>query len=423
VVVGQLDARAARRAAARLQALQRFQDGLGLIAARSGQRGARGARVDHDGQPVALVQLLGQGLQGSLDQRELVLGGHRARDIDQEHQIHRGAAGLVQLARLDGHPGQLVGRIPRAGRGVQMDREGASVGGRGIGVGEVIHQLLDAHRVLGRQLSIGQVAPHHRVGRAIHVDREGGQRMVGHALERILADDVVVILAGTDDAGFGGGIGDLVAQARIADGLPFHHLSATKRIRPAGSIRQSFVHRLCRRWNGQRCGRGSGDHFANAVHGLQLFFKLLELQGRFFHQSHLDGCILLHIHLRLLLRQLGRTGFEQGVADDEYQRGSRAERDRPVQREAEDGRGFRRGLQGHFLVRPQFQCGLGGQRRFQSSGQGADFLHVLLRGGVRGADLVQARAFGGVEFAQRVGGPAGIIGLKFMMRLPGETAI
>ena len=58
-------------------------------------------------------------------------------------------------------------------------------------VGEVINHLLHAHRVFGRQRSFVDEAPHIRIRRRVHINRERGERIIFRIEKRVL-DDVIV---------------------------------------------------------------------------------------------------------------------------------------------------------------------------------------------------------------------------------------
>src|SRR5437773_5568519 len=64
-------------------------------------------------------------------------------------------------------------------------------GGLRIVVSEIVDQLFDANRVFWRKLILTQKASDVRVRRRIDVDRERRQRILRHALERIVFDPVV----------------------------------------------------------------------------------------------------------------------------------------------------------------------------------------------------------------------------------------
>jgi hypothetical protein len=82
-------------------------------------------------------------------------------------------------------------RAPRAGGQLGRDREGRLAGRLGIVVAEVVEQLLDAHGVLRRELALHQEATDVGVGGRVHVDREGGERVLRRGQEGVVLDPVV----------------------------------------------------------------------------------------------------------------------------------------------------------------------------------------------------------------------------------------
>ena len=53
---------------------------------------------------------------------------------------------------------------------------------------EIIHQLLDAHRVRRRTRVLVQKAPHIRIRGRVHINREGGKRLALHIEQAVLND-------------------------------------------------------------------------------------------------------------------------------------------------------------------------------------------------------------------------------------------
>ena len=189
-VIGELDAGPAVGRAARAQLLDR-RENLRLVQARGGREDQpRGAGVDDHRDLVVLAELLDQALQAPLHQRELVGLLHRAGDVDEEHEVAGGPAGLVDRLRGDPDPRQAVPGIPRAAGDLDMHGEGVRAGGgrRGVVIGEVVEQLLDADGVLRRQHVLGEVTADVGVAGRVHVDREGRERLGRRRAERVLRD-------------------------------------------------------------------------------------------------------------------------------------------------------------------------------------------------------------------------------------------
>ena len=174
-VVGELDPGAAGGRAARLQPVDRLAGSSVLSAPlRRRQHQARRAGVDDDGHPVLLAKLLHQRAERLLDQRQLVGRLHRARDVDQEHEVARRQVSGRDATRPGGRSGRAGAPAPRGttptsvvhGERVRPLRSG-------IAIGEVVDQLLDPDRVLRRQRALAQEAADVAVRGRVHVDREG----------------------------------------------------------------------------------------------------------------------------------------------------------------------------------------------------------------------------------------------------------
>ena len=84
-----------------------------------------------------------------------------------------------------------MARVPRRFGDGRRDRERRAVARLRIVVGEVVDQLLDADRILRRQLALVQEAPDVGVRRGVDVDRERRQRLVGRAGPLVVVDPVV----------------------------------------------------------------------------------------------------------------------------------------------------------------------------------------------------------------------------------------
>ena len=84
-----------------------------------------------------------------------------------------------------------MGRRPRAGGGVEVDRERRVVVRLRIIVAEIVDHLLDPHRVLGRKRAALEEAPDVRIRGGIDVDGEGRERIARRGEERVFLDDAV----------------------------------------------------------------------------------------------------------------------------------------------------------------------------------------------------------------------------------------
>ena len=84
-------------------------------------------------------------------------------------------------------------RIPRRRRDIGGHRERVRTGRLRILIGEVVHQLLDAHGIGRRQVAAHEEPAHVAVRGAVHVDREGGKRVVARVEEAVLVDAAVFL--------------------------------------------------------------------------------------------------------------------------------------------------------------------------------------------------------------------------------------
>ena len=150
------------------------------------QRRVRSAGVGDDADGVVRAQGVDEHAEGVLEQRQPVLGCHRARGVDEQHQVGARALGLRHVEALDGDVDELVGGVPRRGQHRDRRPEGrAAVLGQRIVVGEVVDHLLDAHGLLRRQLRRIERPAHEGIGGAVDIDREGRDRLARHALDRV----------------------------------------------------------------------------------------------------------------------------------------------------------------------------------------------------------------------------------------------
>ncbi len=85
--------------------------------------------------------------------------------------------------------------LRRPGARAYLGRDGERMAAAvvGIAVREVVDQLLEADRVLGRQRPLAQEAAHVAVGGGVHVDGEGRHRVGGRREEAVLVDCVVCL--------------------------------------------------------------------------------------------------------------------------------------------------------------------------------------------------------------------------------------
>ena len=99
-VVGELDARAAGRRAARFERLDRGEDRPLVGAGRRRQHESRVAGVDDDGHAVLRPELIDEQLESFFHQRQFVRLHHRAGDVDEEDEVVRRQVGGLHAPSL-----------------------------------------------------------------------------------------------------------------------------------------------------------------------------------------------------------------------------------------------------------------------------------------------------------------------------------
>ena len=185
--VGQLDAGAAVGAAAGLQAVERGQDLAMAVAGGRRQDQPGRSRIHHDRHPVLRAQLRDQLGEGLLEQRQFVGGIHRARGVDQQHQVGGRQGRLGHVVALDADHQQLARGVPGGGREFGGHPERLPAGGRRrMRVVEVVQEFLGTHRVRRRAHALPQHAPHVGVAAGVDVDGERGDRLVAGPVHRVV---------------------------------------------------------------------------------------------------------------------------------------------------------------------------------------------------------------------------------------------
>ena len=132
-LVGELDAVAAVGRAAGLRAA-RAPRGSRLAASPrvDGRTRPGAAGVDDDGDAVVPAEVFSTSSAGhALTSGSLFGRLHRARDVDQEHEVTRRHAVLVDRLRLEADPHQAVLGIPRARGDFALTANGSSPAGSG----------------------------------------------------------------------------------------------------------------------------------------------------------------------------------------------------------------------------------------------------------------------------------------------------
>jgi hypothetical protein len=161
---------------------------VGLVRARGGRkRDALGAGVDHDRDLIFRSELIDHQAHRLLQQWQLVRIGHRARHVEEEHQVARWHVGVGDGARAQRDPEHLHAGVPRARAQLGVHRERRGAGRQRIGVAEIVEQLLGADGVGRRTRALAHEAAEVGVRRGVDVDRERRQRRGGDGEERVVA--------------------------------------------------------------------------------------------------------------------------------------------------------------------------------------------------------------------------------------------
>src|ERR1051326_3573517 len=117
--------------------------------------------------------------------------GSLAWNIQKKNEGARRPFSVRNLASFQSNPQQPMGRLPRARRRVEIDRERLIALWLFIIVGEIVDHLLDSHRVFRRQRTRVNEAPDVRVRSGVDIDREGGEGIGRRWQERILLHLIV----------------------------------------------------------------------------------------------------------------------------------------------------------------------------------------------------------------------------------------
>jgi hypothetical protein len=273
--VGEPEPLAAGRRAARLEPLDGLGDARLLRARRGRQHHPALPRVHDERDAVLRAELVDEQPQRALDERQLVVALHRARDVDEEDEVVRRQPLDRDGSRLQRDAHEAVPRLPRRRRHLGVDGDRRVAGGGGEGVREVVDQLLEAHRVGRRARALRQEAAHVAVRRAVHVHREGRARVARDGEERVVLDAVVLLAVGRRHV--------------AADGSPGPSRGAARRDRrPAGERRPDHRGHGRRRRGGDagrgrrvgRARRGGAPHAALAHRALAGDGDLVQLERR-----------------------------------------------------------------------------------------------------------------------------------------------
>ena len=130
--------------------------------------------------------MLHQQPQRLLDQPQPVFALHRTGHVDDEREIGGLALGGRDFAALDADPQQVVFVVEAElrRRAFEMDRKRLVVG-RGVVVVEIVDELLDAHRLVGRQRAAVEVVAADRVRACVGVYRKSRKIVVVGVDERV----------------------------------------------------------------------------------------------------------------------------------------------------------------------------------------------------------------------------------------------
>lgn len=107
----------------------------------------------------------------------------------------------MQFLPLDGEADEAMPGLPRAGGDLRVDCERPGSGGRGVVIGKVVDQFLDANRPGRRPVALLQESADVGVGGGVDVDRKGRQRRGGDELKAAFVD--LIVDFGAEVCGFG----------------------------------------------------------------------------------------------------------------------------------------------------------------------------------------------------------------------------
>ncbi len=196
-LVRALDAFGAIGRAAGFEAIDRFADLLLLIAGRRLQHDAGAARIHDHRHAVARRQLICEQAERVLQQRQLVRRLHRARHVDQEHEVRGRPLGGGDVESLDADLHEQRLRIPRRRRHFRSHAERhVAARRRRVAVVEIVDHLLDTHRVLRRQLAGVEEAAHVGVRAGVDVDGERRDRLIGDEVHRVVVEVLIALGVG-----------------------------------------------------------------------------------------------------------------------------------------------------------------------------------------------------------------------------------
>ena len=178
LLVGHVDTGAAMRGAARRECLDYRENLSLLIAAGGGQLHTCVTGIGDDRHRVVFRELLDQHREGLLHQRQLVRGAHRARHVDEKHEVPGGPLAAVDVATLEADANQTPAGVPGTLGRLERHRERPVADGLRVVVAEVVYHLLDPYGIRGRQPAGGEKPAHIGIRRRIDVDRKRGERML-----------------------------------------------------------------------------------------------------------------------------------------------------------------------------------------------------------------------------------------------------
>ena len=192
-VVGELDPRAAGGRPACLETIDRVED-RGFVAPGRGRQHETGvARVDDDRDAVLRTELIDEKRECLLHEWKLLGHVHRPRDVDQEYEIARRQTRRFDAPRLKTNANDAVRRIPRRGDDIGRDRDRVFALRPGVVIREIVDQLFDANRILGRHRSTVDEPTDVGVRRAVNVHRECRERIGRDGEKRVVLDPSVFL--------------------------------------------------------------------------------------------------------------------------------------------------------------------------------------------------------------------------------------
>ena len=187
--------------AARPQAVDGLENPLLLLARGAFQCHLAVPRVGHHRHPVLFPELSHQEPDALLDQRQTIRRAHAAGDVDEENKVGGAAFFPRDFPGFERHPGQPMEGLPRRLREVRLHGKRFAVRRHRVGVGKIVHQLLDPHRIRVRPPPLVEHTAHEGIGGGVHIARKRGHRFPGNLDKGVLRDRTEAVSRGGEFPG------------------------------------------------------------------------------------------------------------------------------------------------------------------------------------------------------------------------------